>query len=109
MTVLMISLDTTFLAEKGGARGDVLLRHIRIAEKVSHLHVIVFSTGSARAASLRPTEKLTLYPTQSVNKAMRVPDAFRIGLRVCRRDGGVGAESSLSDSFERPGSRGLRG
>jgi phosphatidylinositol alpha-1,6-mannosyltransferase len=87
MTVLMISLDTTFLAEKGGARGDVLLRHIRIAEKVSHLHVIVFSTGSARAASLRPTEKLTLYPTQSVNKAMRVPDAFRIGLRVCRRNG----------------------
>jgi glycosyltransferase involved in cell wall biosynthesis len=85
MHVLMISLDTTFLAEEGTARGDTLLRHIEIAKMLSHLHVIVFSVGKARRAVFRPMEKLTVYPTQSLNKVTRVFDAFHIGSRICRR------------------------
>lgn len=86
MNVLMISLDTTFLAEPGKARSDTLSRHKEIAELLSRLHVIVFSVGKAHAPSLRPSHKLTLYPSQSVNKAMRVLDALRIGVRICRRN-----------------------
>jgi glycosyltransferase involved in cell wall biosynthesis len=85
MNVLMISLDTTFLAEKGTARGDTLSRHAELAEMLSHLHVIVFSVGKCRQAVLHPTGKMTLYPTQSLNKAMRVFDGLRIAAGICRR------------------------
>lgn len=86
MKVLMISLDTTFLAEEGTARGDTLSRHVEIAKMLSHLHVIVFSVGKARRPILHPTEKLTLYPTQSLNKVMRVFDALRLAVEICRRN-----------------------
>jgi glycosyltransferase involved in cell wall biosynthesis len=85
MNVLMISLDTTFLAQEGTARSDTLSRHIEIANMLSHLHVIVFSVGRAREPVLRPTEKLSLYPTGSANKLMRVFDGFRIAARICRQ------------------------
>ncbi len=85
MNVLMVSLDTTFLSKEGTARGDTLSRHVELSERLSHLHVVVFSVGRARGAVLHPTPKLTLYPTQSQNKAMRVFDAFRIAARLCRR------------------------
>jgi len=83
MNVLMISLDTTFLAEEGTARSDTLSRHIEIANMLSHLHVVVFSVGKARKPVLHPTEKLSLYPTESANKLMRVFDGFRIAARIC--------------------------
>ncbi len=86
MNVLMISLDTTCLAEEGTVRGDTLSRHIEIAKMLSHFHVVGCSVGKAPRAVLHPTEKLTLYPTQSVNKVMRVADAFRLGIRICRRN-----------------------
>jgi len=86
MNVLMISLDTTCLAEEGTVRGDTLSRHIQIAKMLSHFHVVVFSVGKAPRAVLHPTEKLTIYATQSANKAMRVLDSFRVALKVCRRD-----------------------
>jgi glycosyltransferase involved in cell wall biosynthesis len=84
MNVLMVSLDATFLAKEGTARSDTLSRHVEIANMLSHLHVIVFSVGRAREPVLRPTEKLTLYPTQSANKLMRVFDGFWIAARICR-------------------------
>ncbi len=85
MNVLMISLDTTFLAEEGTARSDTLSRHIEIANILSHLHVVVFSVGGARKPVLHPTERLSLYPTASANKLMRVFDGFRIAARICRQ------------------------
>jgi teichuronic acid biosynthesis glycosyltransferase TuaC len=86
MNVLMISLDATFLADKRTARGDTLRRHIEIAGMLSHLHVVVLSTGKARQPVRRHEGKLTVYPTQSPNKLMRVLDSFRIGARICRRE-----------------------
>jgi len=86
MNVLMFSLDTTFLTKEGTARGDTLSRHIEVAKLLSRLHVVVFSVGKASRRILRPTDRLTIYPTQSLNKAMRVVDAFRIAVGICRRN-----------------------
>jgi len=84
MNVLMVSLDTTCLADQKTARSDTLLRHMETARRLSHFHVVIFSVGKARQNVFRPSEKLSLYPTQSLSKALRPLDAVRIAARICR-------------------------
>lgn len=85
MNVLMISQDATCLAREGTVRSDTLLRHREIANKLSHFHVVVFSVRRLSDARFHPTDRLTLHPTQSLNKLTRVLDAFWVAARVCRR------------------------
>lgn len=85
MNVLMVSLDTTCLADRKTVRSDTLLRHMEIAKRLSHFHVVVFSVGKGRRNVFHPSEKLTLYPTQSLCKLARPLDALRIVARICWR------------------------
>lgn len=84
MNVLMISQDATVFAKQDSVRSDTLLRHKELATMLSHFHVVVFSVGRVQHARLHPTDKLSLYPTQSLNKLTRFLDGFRIAARVCR-------------------------
>lgn len=84
MNVLMIGQDATVLAKQDTVRSDTLLRHKEMANMLSHFHVVVFSVGRVQHPRLHPTDKLTLYPTQSLNKLTRFLDGFRIASRICR-------------------------
>jgi len=75
MKVLMISIDKGLLGQ--GQLGDVVERHKKYGDYAGQLDIIVFSKKGFAINKI--SEKVTAYPTNSVNKFKYFFDAVRIG------------------------------
>ncbi|MFH0907072.1 MAG: glycosyltransferase family 4 protein [bacterium] len=79
----MISLDKTLLGDDYS--GDVVERHQEYAEQAGSLDIIVFSKKGFKKRKI--SSKLTVYPTNSLNKLTYVFDAFRLAKEIYWPDG----------------------
>ncbi|NDJ33731.1 MAG: glycosyltransferase family 4 protein [Chloroflexi bacterium] len=80
MNVLMIGLSDRILS----GWGDVAERHIEYADRLDHLHMIVYSPRANGYRQTALSDRLTVYPTRSAARPAFLPDALRIGVRIAR-------------------------
>ena len=81
---MFISLDKNLLDEK---QGDVLLRHLRYAEYVEHLLVIVLTTRKDGFSKSLHKKNLLVIPTNSRSRWYFVRDGLRIAKKLTRKTG----------------------
>jgi glycosyltransferase involved in cell wall biosynthesis len=67
----------------GAATEDARARHLRYAEGVDHLHMIVWGRRHGGPVSLSP--KLTVYPVGRGGRASYMGEALRVGSEIIRR------------------------
>ena len=83
MNVLGIGLDYLMLKDEK-VRGDVRSRQYVYADKLSSLNLIVYSPKKEGFKRQSWSEKLHMYPTNSIHKAFFICDAYRLASRICR-------------------------
>jgi len=81
LNVLMISLGDEVIT----GWGDTRQRHIEYAERINHLHIVMYSPASRGLETTRITENLTAYPSGTRFRPLFPYEAFRIGARICRQ------------------------
>ena len=59
-------------------------RHLEYAERIGHLHMVVYSPLASDLHTTKLSDHLTVYPTRSRTRLNFVLDAVRIGAEVCR-------------------------
>jgi glycosyltransferase involved in cell wall biosynthesis len=79
--VLMIALGDQVLTGEGG---DTRQRHLEYAERVAHLHMVVYSSRESNLRETALSDHLTAYPTRSATRPGFILDAYRLGAQVCR-------------------------
>lgn len=80
LNVLMISLGDEVIT----GWGDTRERHIEYAERIGHLHMVMYSPASRALQQTVVSDHLTAYPTRTRYKLMFAWDAYRIGSQICR-------------------------
>jgi glycosyltransferase involved in cell wall biosynthesis len=78
--VLMIALGDQVLTGEGG---DTRQRHLEYAERVGHLHMVVYSPRESDFHETTLSDHLTVYPTRSATRPGFILDAYRLGVEVC--------------------------
>ncbi len=81
--VLMLSLATDILTRP---LGDGRERHVDYAERIGHLHMVVYAPRSVGRHPVRVTERLTLYPSYSASRYLFAWDAYRVGRGIVEKD-----------------------
>jgi glycosyltransferase involved in cell wall biosynthesis len=79
--VLMIALGDQVLTGEGG---DTRQRHLEYAERIGHLHMVVYSPRESGLRETALSDRLTVYPTRSATRPGFILDATRLGAEVCR-------------------------
>ncbi len=80
LQVLMLSYDDRVIA---GETEDTQARHIRYADQVGHLHMIVWATAVANRKPVQVSDKLTVYPVGHQGRAFYVLEAWQTARRLC--------------------------
>jgi glycosyltransferase involved in cell wall biosynthesis len=78
--VLMIALGDQVLTGEGG---DTRQRHLEYAERVAHLHMVIYSPRENDFHETSLSDRLTVYPTRSATRPGFILDAYRLGTQVC--------------------------
>ncbi len=78
--MLMIALGDEVLT----GWGDTRERHLEYAERIGHLHMVVYSPLSRDLKQTTLSDHLTVYPTRSATRVKFVWDAYQIGARIIR-------------------------
>lgn len=80
--LLCISLDQSLLARGAQTLGDSRYHATRFAQAASECHMVVYSPEPGE--SFQAADNLWIHPTGSRNKPAFLPDALRIGRRICK-------------------------
>jgi glycosyltransferase involved in cell wall biosynthesis len=80
--VLLIGLGDEVL---GAATEDAQQRHLRYADSIDHLHMIVWQSRDGSTAPVPLSPKLTVYPVGRGGRLDFVCDALRVGGELVRR------------------------
>ncbi len=80
LNVLMISLGDEVIT----GWGDTRERHIEYAERLGHLHMVMYSPASRALQQTSVSPQLTAYPTRTRFRPIFPWDALRIGSTICR-------------------------
>jgi len=82
MHVLMISLDASLL---GDPHGDTVQRHVEYARRIGQLSMVVYNPRAQPKTVARPSERLTVYPTNAPARLLFPWLALRTAVRVHRQ------------------------
>ncbi len=82
LEVLLIGLGDEVL---GSATEDALPRHLRYAESVDHLYMIVWDQHGRPSAPVSLSPKLTVYPVGRGSRWRYVREALRVGKQIVRQ------------------------
>lgn len=80
MKVLMLSIDKGLLGKD--PMGDVVERHIKYGEFVDRLDIIVLCKKSKKYQINKLSEKVTVYPSNSLTRYHFLWDAYKIGKKL---------------------------
>jgi 1,2-diacylglycerol 3-alpha-glucosyltransferase len=85
MKLLTIGLDYLMLKDDK-VRGDVRERQLVYAKSFDEMHSIVYSPKSLNFQREQWSEKLTIYPTNSSNKANFIFDAYKVASEIIKNN-----------------------
>lgn len=64
--------------------GDTRERHIEYADRIGHLHMVMYSPAQRGLEQTSVSTKLTAYPTRTRFKTAFAWDAYRVGAQICK-------------------------